>query len=88
MFNLSGFVEAGPFGTEMGDPIEKYPGFGSLSKDCSYFGKNVPKPHKHFEYYSLTIPKKYGLVACSTLNMSKDTSTTQTLYNDIINKLK
>lgn len=62
------FAAAGPFGTSMGDSLDKYPGFEhekfSHNPD-EYVGHTMPRPHPLFTDYTLIIPDKYGLIECS-----------------------
>lgn len=55
---------AGPFGTNMGDPKEKFGGLTEEKKD-RYVTKNLPINHPDIDEYYLTISPEHGLVKIS-----------------------
>lgn len=53
---------AGPFGTNMGDGLDKFPVAERIA-EFTYLTKNVPEPHPQFTRYVLSIHPLTGLYA-------------------------
>lgn len=63
LFACIGSAWAGPFGTNMGDPIDKFEGVTPNKRvKNAYDTQTMPTMHKDFFMYGLIIPPNYGLV--------------------------
>ncbi|WP_294623744.1 hypothetical protein [uncultured Bilophila sp.] len=62
---------AGPFGTNMGDTVDKYQNITVSGKNKDNFiSQSVPKPHSDFENYLFTFSPQHGLVKISGITKS------------------
>lgn len=72
---------AGPFGTQMGEPAEKYTGFLQADKrEGLLVGSKMPGAHKDFVKFVIQAPEKYGMIFCSGSTKLLDKKHADALY--------